>query len=199
MIKITIVATFDTPTSKGRKTGERFARETNRERAPADMNYREWKAVYIDKSKPFDAWRAEKDAQYKADSLTSTASRGNFDKTFDLQRFGTYEEQVASHGGSGNIKPDRVIGGHERTPSKTEPLIIIDHKDYKGTIDKRIYYNDTGQPYFEINTTNHGNAKNHPYGKKGEHAHDINWADGKAQRSTRELTTQEREDNGDIL
>ena len=44
------------------------------------MTYRDWKAVYIDKSKPFDAWRAEKDAQYKADSLTSTAPRGNIDK-----------------------------------------------------------------------------------------------------------------------
>ena len=52
------------------------------------MTYRDWKTVYIDKSKPFDAWRAEKDAQYRADSLTSTVPRGNVDKTFDLQRFG---------------------------------------------------------------------------------------------------------------
>lgn len=96
---------------------------------------------------------------------------------FDIQRFGTYEEQVASHGGSDQIKPDRVIEGHERTPSKTEPLSIIDHKDYKGAVD----------------------AKNHPYGERGEHAHDIKWAYGKAQRATRDLSVQERKDNGDIL
>ena len=47
--RCTIVATFDTPTSKGKKSGERFAREVSRERAPADMTYKEWKAVYIDK------------------------------------------------------------------------------------------------------------------------------------------------------
>lgn len=118
---------------------------------------------------------------------------------FDLQRFGTYEDQVRSHGGSGNIKPDRVIEGHERTPAKTAPLSVIDHKNHTGIVDKRIYYDDSGQPYFEIHTTNHGNAKNHPYGEHGEHAHDIKWADGKAQRATRELSPQERKDNGDIL
>ena len=121
------------------------------------------------------------------------------DFEFDPQRFGIYEDQVKSHGGSGNIKPDKVIEGHERTPSKTMPLNIIDHKDYKGVVDKRIFYDETGQPYFEINTTNHGNAKNHPYGKHGEHAHDIKWSEGKAQRETRELNAQERKDNGDIL
>lgn len=118
---------------------------------------------------------------------------------FDTQRFGRYEDQVNSHGGSGNIKPDKIIEGHERTPSKTIPFSIVDHKDYKGFIDKRIFYDENGQPYFEINTTNHGNAKNHPFGKNGEHAHDIKWEQGKAQRATRELSEQERKDNGDIL
>ena len=64
--RCTIVATFDTPKGKSRTTQERAARETNRERAPADMNYKDWRAIYIDKNKTFDAWRAEKDAQYKA-------------------------------------------------------------------------------------------------------------------------------------
>ena len=118
---------------------------------------------------------------------------------FDVQRFGTYEDQVTGHGGSGKIKPDRVIEGHEKTPSKAEPRSIIDHKNHTGIIDKRIFYSETWQPYFEINTTNHGNAKNHPYGTHGEHAHEIKWLDGKAQRTTRELNIQERKDNGDIL
>ena len=48
--RCTIVATFDTPKSRSKPTGERSARETGdrRERAPADMTYRDWKAVYID-------------------------------------------------------------------------------------------------------------------------------------------------------
>ena len=61
--RCTICATFDTPKGKSRTSGERAARETNRERAPADMTYRDWKAVYIDKSKTFDAWRAEKNVK----------------------------------------------------------------------------------------------------------------------------------------
>ena len=79
MIGITIVATFDTPKSRSKPTGERSARETgdNRERAPADMTYRDWKAVYIDKSKTLAEWRSAKDAKYRADSLTSTAQQGN--------------------------------------------------------------------------------------------------------------------------
>lgn len=106
---------------------------------------------------------------------------------------------MTSHGGSGKIKPDKVVEGHERTPSLTTPLSIIDHKDYKGAVDKRIFYGEDGRPYFEINTTNHGNAKNHPYGTHGEHAHDISWLDGKARRTSRDLTERERKDNGDIL
>ena len=76
---------------------------------------------------------------------------------------------------------------------------IIDHKDYRGLVDKRIFYDENGRPYFEINTTNHGNPKNHPFGSHGEHAHDIKWSNGKANRATRELNSQERKDNGDIL
>ena len=138
--------------------------------------------------------------------LTAPATSGNVGGgskpagfIFDLQRFGTYEDQVASHGGSGNIKPDKIVAGHDRTPCKTEPLSIIDHKDYRELVDKRIFYDENGRPYFEINTTNHGNPKNHPFGEHGEHAHDIEWSNGKANRATRELTPQERKDNGDIL
>ena len=45
------------------------------------MTYREWRAVYIDKSKTFDAWQKEMEAKYRADSLTSTTTRGNVDKS----------------------------------------------------------------------------------------------------------------------
>ena len=54
--------------------------------------------------------------------------------------------------------------------------------------------------YLEIHTTNHGNAKNHPYGEHGEHAHDITFKQGEKPKSyVRELSTAERKDNGDIL
>ena len=114
------------------------------------------------------------------------------------QQLSVYETQIQNHGGSGNVKPDKIIAGHDR-PRTSEPLSIIDHLDKNGKIDKRTFYDENGQMYLEIHTTNHGNAKNHPFGSHGEHAHDITWSNGKANRSTRELTPQERKDNGDIL
>lgn len=52
----------------------------------------------------------------------------------------------------------------------------------------------------QITNNNHGNNKNHPYGKNGEHAHDIVWKDNEIiGRKVRELTDKEREENKDIL
>ena len=47
--RCTICATFDTPKGKSRTSGERAAREVNRERVLADMTYKDWRAVYIER------------------------------------------------------------------------------------------------------------------------------------------------------
>ena len=41
------------------------------------MSYKDWRAVYIDKTKTFEQWQKEMDAKYRADSLTSTVARSN--------------------------------------------------------------------------------------------------------------------------
>ncbi len=112
-----------------------------------------------------------------------------------------YTKQVESHGGSGKIKPDDVNYDHAGNPRKYEPLKIIDHRDARnGKIDKRSYYDESGNLYLELHSTNHGNAKKHPFGNNGEHAHDIEWQDGLPKhKKGRELTETERKDNGDIL
>jgi hypothetical protein len=53
----------------------------------------------------------------------------------------------------------------------------------------------------QITNHDHGFPDKHPYGKNGEHAHDYKWdGDGKLKsRTTREITTDERKENGDIL
>ena len=131
----------------------------------------------------------------------SKPSPRNPEPSFDLQRFGTYEDQVKSHGGSSNIKPDKVVEGHDSNPRRAESFNIIDHKNHTGKVDKRAFYDENGEIYLEVHTTNHNLPKNHPFGIHGEHAHDLTWVDGQAKRPTkgRELTTQERKDNGDIL
>ena len=125
----------------------------------------------------------------------------NSETEFDLQRFGTYEDQVKSHGGSGNIKPDKVVEGHDSNPRRAEPFNIIDHKNHTGKVDKRAFYDEDGKIYLEVHATNHNLQKTHPFGIHGEHAHDLTWVDGQAKRPSkgRELTMQERKDNGDIL
>ena len=112
-----------------------------------------------------------------------------------------YTEQVESHGGSGNIKPDNVNYDHAGNPRKAAPLSIIDHKQaYANKVDKRAFYDVEGLVYLEIHTTNHGNAKNHPFKNNGEHAHDIKWQYDKPKiAAARRLTEDERKDNGHIL
>lgn len=64
----------------------------------------------------------------------------------------------------------------------------------------RNYYDAEGKWSKQLTNNDHGNKKNHPFGKKGEHVHDIKWKDGKVvERKVRELTDIEREENKDIL
>lgn len=64
----------------------------------------------------------------------------------------------------------------------------------------RNYYDSAGNWVKQITNNNHGNSKKHPFGKNGEHVHDIVWKDGKiVSRIPRELTDEEREENADIL
>ncbi len=45
-------------------------------RVPADMSYRDWKAVYIDKTKTLETWQAEFDARRKSDEQSPLRQRG---------------------------------------------------------------------------------------------------------------------------
>lgn len=64
----------------------------------------------------------------------------------------------------------------------------------------RNFYDDEGKQIKQISNHNHGNAKHHPFGEKGEHAHDYIWKDGELiGRPARELTEEERKENSDIL
>lgn len=70
----------------------------------------------------------------------------------------------------------------------------------KGGIERN-YYDENGKQKKQISNNNHGNAKRHPFGKNGEHAHDYIYdSNGNlVSRPVRELTELEREENSDIL
>lgn len=80
-----------------------------------------------------------------------------------------------------------------------EPNSITQVTKKKGGIERN-YYDQTGRQYKQISNNNHGNAKQHPYGVNGEHAHDYVYEEGElVDRPTRELTEDERKENEDIL
>lgn len=81
-----------------------------------------------------------------------------------------------------------------------KPNSITQVINSKGGIDRN-YYDSNGNQYKQISNHNHGNAKQHPYGTNSEHAHDYiyNSKGDLLDRPMRELTEDERKENGDIL
>ena len=93
----------------------------------------------------------------------------------------------------------QLIMRAKKTTTTALPGSIKQVESAKGGI-SRNYYDDSGRWILQVTNNDHGNRKQHPFGKNGEHAHDIIWKDGKiAERRVRELTDQEREENADIL
>lgn len=111
------------------------------------------------------------------------------------------ENEIDNTGGNGIIKVNRTISGHSGTPRQSEPNFVIDHIGTDGKVDTRGFYDDNGMKQKDIHVTNHGNPKWHNFGNHGEHGHDYVWeADGRLrEKTTRELTEQERRENGDIV
>lgn len=70
----------------------------------------------------------------------------------------------------------------------------------KGGIDRN-YYGPDGRQTKQISNNDHGHKSERDFGLHGEHAHDYAWdEDGKVMRlPARELTEDERKENGDIL
>ena len=101
-----------------------------------------------------------------------------------------------------NKERDRItLSGHRPPESTGKPNSIVDHVDDTGKVKARVFYDDAGRKTQEIDTTDHGNPKKHPYGEHGEHVHEYTWSDDAKQpvRTTRNLSAEEREENGDII
>ena len=98
------------------------------------------------------------------------------------------------------IKADKVISGHT-IPKQAEPNTVIDHLGKDRKVETRTFYGDNGFKKKEITNHDHGFPAKHPYGERGEHAHDYEWDEtGKLKnRTTREITPEERKENCDIL
>lgn len=82
---------------------------------------------------------------------------------------------------------------------KSSSATLFNYKDSK--VETRTFYGDNGFKKKEITNHDHGFPAKHPYGERGEHAHDYEWDEtGKLKnRTTREITPEERKENCDIL
>lgn len=91
--------------------------------------------------------------------------------------------------------------GHTPPGRIGTPNTIVQHDSVNGEVLARAYYDNRGLKSKEVHFTNHSRPDKHPYGLNGEHVHDYTFDDkGKfVNRSTRELSENEREENLDIL
>ncbi len=91
----------------------------------------------------------------------------------------------------------KVVG---KTTLRAEPNSITQFVNKKGGIDRN-YYDETGQQFKQISNNDHGHKKESTFGKHGEHGHDyvINKQGIPVHQPARELTSQERIENADIL
>lgn len=89
------------------------------------------------------------------------------------------------------VKKNNIIG---------EPNTITQRIGKNGGIERN-YIGSDGKQYKQISNNDHGNPKQHPFGKHGEHAHDYIYDDkgNLIGRPVRELNDAERKENVDIL
>lgn len=89
---------------------------------------------------------------------------------------------------------------HPHLPQRYAPNAVVDTLSQNGRQRDRTFFDKNGQQIRQVSNGPHSNRKQHPYGKNGEHAHDIIWKDGQIiGRPHRELTDAERKENADIL
>lgn len=111
-----------------------------------------------------------------------------------------YSEVRYHEDGSVVVTDDWTKHTHPRVLPRYMPNAIIDVTSQSGKQRDRIFFDAAGKQIRQVSNGPHGNLKRHPYGKHGEHAHDIIWEDDTiVGRPARELTDFEREESSDIL
>lgn len=207
---------YDDPYFK--KGGKRAARdpETGKTVLVEDMTYKEWKEKYVKEHGQKDFDLKQKSTQnMKADveqyNKYKSVLGKNAPKTLeefqkikyndnnkwnDLKYYykGINKGYVIK-----NAAGDFVIKV-SHTEIKARPNSITQVINKRGGIDRN-YYDADGKQIKQISNHNHGNPKMHPFGKNGEHAHDYIYYENKnyPDRPVRELSDEEKKENGDIL
>lgn len=89
-------------------------------------------------------------------------------------------------------------------PREYKPFAVIETKtefrNGKSQIDRSMY-DERGRLKKQAHSSHHNQPKQHPYGNNGEHTHEYYWDDkgNLINRTTRNLTENERKEHGDLL
>jgi SPP1 gp7 family putative phage head morphogenesis protein len=123
------------------------------------------------------------------------------DEDIDTGNLEKYMDYLYNDEGSLVVTDDFTNVNHYTIPKKYKNYAVVNHKGWNGTVDRTIY-NEKGNMIKQINSSHHGKPKYHKYGAEGEHAHDYFWNEDGSEiidRTTRDLSTEERKENQDIL
>lgn len=127
----------------------------------------------------------------------------NISPVFEKKESRLFDLILQLHGNRQKNKTNAA--GHDIIKVKKATLIfkpnsITETVGRHGGINRN-YYGETARQSKQISNHDHGNRKEHPFGEKGEHAHDYVYDEnGKLiYRTKRPLTKSERKENADIL
>lgn len=130
--------------------------------------------------------------------------------TINSEEKSFYSELVESGGfsyhddGTMVVTDDWKSKGKVTIPKLYNPYAVIESvtsfRDGTVQIDRSLY-NSEGVLSIQIHSADHHKPKQHPFGIHGEHHHYYTWTDGQdhPNRTTDELTDQERKEHGDLL
>ncbi len=113
-----------------------------------------------------------------------------------------YTKYLYNKDGTIFVTDDWKSRKHQSIPKEYKPFAIVETKGVKGGVEQidRTYFDSDGKMLKQVHSGGHGNPTKHPYGKNGEHTHDIIWEQSDiVRRPTREINDTERKENGDIL
>lgn len=128
---------------------------------------------------------------------TAAAKRAEKAKMLETEKY----QQTRYHSdGTIVVTDDWTDKKNPHLEAEYKPNAVVDTVSRGGKQRDRMIYDENGRQKTQISNGPHANPKQHPFGQRGEHAHDIVWKDGKiVSRNVRELTDQERKENADIL
>lgn len=142
--------------------------------------------------------------EYKGTRLARDAEG----KQYELPEGMTFDEWKGKYSsGKTENEPNHLTNavGHDIIITKStkltaEPNSITQVVGKKGGIERN-YYDSNGKQYKQIANNDHGFPKYHPWGKRGEHAHDYIYdeAGNLIDRPVRKMTDEEQKENDDII